>query len=75
MPKTVVLSIAIKVDHLSVAATVQEPSVPTAGSGVANTKYEDEQDEHLVASFFTEHPPHEEWQKANGTQSVLVPSM
>lgn len=74
VPSTVVLSMVIKGDHLSVVATVHEPYVPTAGAGVANTKYEDEQDEHLVASFLREHPPHEEWQKANWTQFALVPS-
>jgi hypothetical protein len=60
VPNTVVLSMVIKGDHLSVAATVHEPYVPTAGAGAANTKYEEEQDEHLVASFLMEHPPHEE---------------
>lgn len=60
VPKTVVLSIVINGVHLSVGSTVHEPSVPTAGKGVANNKLDDEQDEHFVGSFLTEHAPHVE---------------
>ncbi len=55
MPKIVVLSIVIKGVHLSVGSTVHEPSVPTTGKGVTNSKLDDIQDEHLVGSLFTEH--------------------
>ncbi len=72
MPKTVVLSIFIKDVHLSVGSTVHEPSVPTAGKGVMNNKFDDVQDEHLVGSLLTEHSLHVEWQKATGTHEVTL---